>query len=53
MAREFLPYDLDQHYLLPPDLREWLPEGHLVWFLSDVVDTLDLSAVLDLSLIHI
>ncbi len=39
--------DLDQHYLLPPDLREWLPAEHLVWFLSDVVDTLDLSAVLD------
>ena len=46
MAREFLPYDLDQHYLLPPDLREWLPAGHLVWFVSDVVDSLDLSAVL-------
>jgi len=47
VAREFLPYDLDQHYLLPPDMREWLPAGHLVWFLSDVVDALDLSAVLD------
>lgn len=47
MAREFLPYDLDQHYLLPPDMREWLPEGHLAWFVSDVVDALDLSAVLD------
>jgi transposase len=46
VAREFLPYDLDQHYLLPPDLREWLPAGHLVWFVSDVVDSLDLSAVL-------
>lgn len=46
MAREFLPYDLDQHYLLPPDMREWLPAGHLAWFVSDVVDALDLSAVL-------
>lgn len=46
MAREFLPYDLDQHYLLPPDMRDWLPEGHLAWFVSDVVDSLDLSAVL-------
>lgn len=45
MAREFLPYDLDQHYLLPPDMREWLPAGHLVWFVSDVVDALDLSQV--------
>jgi transposase len=46
VAREFLPYDLDQHYLLPPDMRDWLPEGHLAWFVSDVVDALDLSAVL-------
>jgi len=46
VAREFLPYDLDQHYLLPPDMREWLPEGHLAWFVSDVVESLDLSAVL-------
>jgi transposase len=46
MARDFLPYNLDQHYLLPPDLREWVPENHLIWFLSDVVDGLDLSAIL-------
>ena len=45
MAREFLPYDLDQHYLLPPDMRDWLPVGHLVWFVSDVVDALDLSEI--------
>ena len=47
MAREFLPYDLDQHYLLPPDMREWLPAEHLVWFVSDVVDALDLSPITD------
>ena len=47
MAREFLPYDLDQHYLLPPDMREWLPAGHLVWFVSDVADALDLSEITD------
>lgn len=46
MAREFLPYDLDQQYLLPPSLRDWVPEGHLVWFVSDLVDSLDLSAIL-------
>jgi transposase len=46
MAREFLPYDLDQQYLLPPSLRDWVPEGHLIWFLSDLVDSLDLSAIL-------
>ena len=45
MARDFLPYNPDQQYLLPPDMREWVPEGHLIWFLSDVVDDLDLSAI--------
>ena len=45
MARDFLPYDLDQHYLLPQDMREWLPEGHLAWFVSDVADDLDLSEI--------
>lgn len=45
MARDFLPYNLDQHYLLPPSLREWVPEDHLVFFVSDVVDSLDLSAI--------
>ena len=46
MAREFLSYDLDQPYLLPPDMREWVPKGHLIWFVSDLVDSLDLSAIL-------
>ena len=46
MAREFLPYDLDQQYLLPPSLKEWLPADHLIFFVSDVVDSLDLSAIM-------
>jgi transposase len=33
--------------LLPPDLREWLPEGHLALFVADVVEALDLSEILD------
>ena len=45
MAKGFLPYSIDQRLLLPPDMREWLPEGHLALFLSDVVDSLDLSAI--------
>ncbi len=45
MNKTFRPYDLDQRLLLPPDLREWLPEGHLALFISDVVDELDLSAI--------
>jgi len=46
MAKGFLPYSLDQHLLLPPDMRKWLAEGHLALFVSDVVDALDLSKVL-------
>jgi len=32
--------------LMPPDIREWLPEGHLVEFVSDVVDELDLKPIM-------
>ena len=46
MARTFLSYDLDQRFLLPPDVREWLPEAHLARFILDVVDTLDLAALM-------
>ena len=45
--RTFKPYNPDQLYLLPPALRDWLPEGHLALFLSDVVDTLDLAPIFD------
>lgn len=45
MPKTFRPYDLDQRLLLPPDLREWLPAGHLALFVSDVVDELDLSPI--------
>jgi len=40
--RSYLP---EQDLLLPPSLREWLAEDHLVYFVSDVVDQLDLSAM--------
>jgi transposase len=46
MTRLFRPYTLDQRLLLPPDLREWLPDDDLAWFISDTVDELDLSAIL-------
>src|ERR1035437_5846616 len=45
MSKGYRPYLPDQDLLLPPSLQEWLPEGHLVYFVSDVVDQLDLSAV--------
>ncbi|MGO1501480.1 MAG: IS1182 family transposase [Marinobacter sp.] len=44
MGATFRPYSPDQELLLPPSLNEWLPEGHLAYFISDVVEELDLSA---------
>lgn len=41
MALEFRPVDRDQQFLLPPSLREWLPDDHLAWFVVDVVGRLD------------
>lgn len=41
----YLPYcPQEQQMLLPQALQEWLPEGHLAYFISDAVDGLDLSA---------
>jgi transposase len=45
VAHGFRRVDRDQQFLLPPDLREWLPEGHLARFVVEVVDQLDLSEV--------
>jgi transposase len=45
MARSYLPYDIHQRLLLPPDMRAWLPEGHLGPFMLDVVGELDLTAI--------
>lgn len=36
--------NLRQGFLLPPSLKDWLPEDHLVWFIADTVDALDLDA---------
>src|SRR5438045_8823333 len=45
MPKGYRPYLPDQDLLLPPSLREWLAEEHLVYFVSDVVDQLDLTAI--------
>jgi transposase len=46
VAFNFLACDRDQELLLPPCLREWLPDDHLAWFLIDAVAEIDLSAFL-------
>jgi transposase len=45
MPKGYRTYLPEQELLLPPSLREWLPENHLVYFVSEVVDQLDLSAI--------
>jgi len=45
MGKSYRPYYPDEELLLPPSLRDWLPEDHLAYFVSDVVDNLDLSAI--------
>ncbi len=45
MAKTYRSYLPEQDLLLPPSLQDWLPEGHLAYFVSEVVDQLDLSAI--------
>jgi transposase len=45
MAKAYRAYLPEQDLLLPPSLRDWLPENHLAHFVSGVVDQLDLSAI--------
>src|SRR3954471_19713657 len=44
MAQNFIACDREQELLLPPSLREWLPEDHLAWFVLDAVEAMDLRA---------
>src|SRR5215208_2027779 len=44
MAQSFIACDREQAFLMPPDVRGWLPEGHLAWFVLDAVEAMDLTA---------
>jgi hypothetical protein len=46
VAYNFHPVDRDQMYLMPPTLKEWLPDGDLAWFLLDAVREMDLEVFL-------
>ncbi len=45
MGKTYRPYNPEQEYLLPPSLQDWLPEDHLTYFVSDLVDEMDLSGI--------
>jgi transposase len=45
MAKGYRPVDRDQAFLLPPDMRQWLPAGHPVWLVIEAVSLLDTSAL--------
>jgi transposase len=45
MARGYIPVDRAQLFLIAPDMREWLGERHVVWWLLEVVERLDTSAL--------
>jgi transposase len=45
MGARFIGCDREQVFLMPPSLRDWVPEGHLVWTVLDAVVELDLSSI--------
>ena len=45
MSKKFRRYTPEQSYLFPPSPRDWLPEGHLAYFVVDLVASLDLSRI--------
>ena len=47
MSKTFRPYEPDQDFLMPASMREWLPADHLAYFISDLVDHLDLSVIME------
>jgi len=44
MTTSYLPYLPDQAHLLPVSASDWLPDGHLAYFIADAMTSLDLSA---------
>jgi transposase len=44
MAQRFIACDREQSFLMPPDVREWLPEDHFAWFVLGAVEAMELEA---------
>jgi len=47
VSKTFRPYKPDQTFLMPASMRDWLPDDHLAYFISDVVDNLDLLTIME------
>jgi hypothetical protein len=47
MAQNFIESRREQGFLLPPDVRDWLPADHLAWFVIDAVAAMELSEFYD------
>ena len=47
MSKTFRPYEPNQMFLMPASMRDWLPANHLAFFISDVVEQLDLWAIME------
>jgi len=44
MPQNFIAYDRDQAFLMPPSLLDWVAEDHVVWTILSSVQEMDLSA---------
>lgn len=44
MAKLYRPVVRDQPFLMPPDMRDWLPADHVMWFVLETVEALDTNA---------
>lgn len=45
MSKTYRPYEPDQMFLMPPSLIDWLPSEHMVYFIREILDTIDLSPI--------
>lgn len=45
MRKNFKEYNQNEQYLFPPSLHDWLPEDHLAYFISEIVEEMDLSEI--------
>jgi hypothetical protein len=43
VAQNFIEWDCEQAFLMPPSLREWVAEDHLAWFVIEAVEEMDLG----------